>query len=96
MGKGLTVRAAVANILGKGFKESRESGHRYFVFVYNGKTTHINTHFSHGSNEDIGDELLSRIKRQLKLDTANEVASFLRCDMSEVDYQQKLLAKKLI
>lgn len=95
MGKGITSRVAMDSLLRKGFQSEWNSGHAYFYFYYKGQQTHINTHFSNGSNEDIGDELLRRIKMQLKLDTIKEVARFLSCEMDEAEYQNKLLAKGL-
>lgn len=96
MGKGISSRIAKESLTKKGFYEDRASKHSFYFLHYNGNKTSIRTQFSHGSNEDIGDRLLSSIKSQLKLNSSNEVANFLKCTMSEVEYLEILKSKNLI
>lgn len=95
MGKGLTNRIAIQSLESKGFSNTKNTDHAYYFYHNNGVQTSINTHFSFGSNEVIGDELLSRIKRQLRLN-AGQAADFLKCDMDEDTYKKILISQDLI
>jgi len=94
MGKGLKVRTAIESLLAKGFQEERKTKHQFYFYYFNGKQTKINTHFSHGANEDIGEELLKRIKVNLLLNSQNEAFKFLSCEMNEEQFNNIQSAEK--
>ncbi|WP_048046507.1 hypothetical protein [Methanosarcina mazei] len=75
----------------KGFKEE-ETHHTYFWFYYNGLRTHIKTRISHGDGE-YGDGLLSAMKKQLYLNSMNDLENLIECPMSQEDYIEQLLDK---
>ena len=72
----------------KGF-EPEESHHTFFWFYYNGLRTHIKTRISHG-NEEYEDSLLSAMKKQLQLDSMNDLEDLINCPMSQMDYIKQL------
>lgn len=80
----IKVRKICSSLLKKGF-ESEESHHTFYWFHYNGQQTNIKTKISHGSDE-YGDYLLSSMKKQLKLDSMNELSDLLNCPMSHEEY----------
>ncbi len=75
-------------LLAKGFKVE-QTHHEYFWFYYNGKRTHIKTRISHGKKE-YGPNLISAIKKQLKLQSKQQIEDLLNCPMSEEDYIELL------
>ena len=87
-----------SSLCSKGFEEERNSDHRRFHHIYKGKKTGISTKTSHGSEryKEYQDPLLSKIKRQLKLDSKEELKDFLFCPMSGEEYNQKLRSKGLL
>lgn len=77
----------------KGF-EQEVSKHVYFKFRHRGKDWGISTFFSHGERE-IGDHLVGRMAKQVKLSKA----SFLRlveCPMSAEEYLSQLVRDGLV
>lgn len=77
----------------KGFVR-KNNDHRYFHHTYQGKHTGIVTYTSHGSGYKVYDDsLLGLMKRQLRLDTMNEVRGLLLCPISGAEYIE-LLKKK--
>jgi len=87
-----------SSLCSKGFKEDRGRDHRRFHHIYKGKKTGISTKTSHGSEryKEYQDPLLSKIKRQLKLDSKEELKGLLLCPMSGEEYNQKLRSKGLL
>ena len=80
----------------KGFIKD-ETHHTYFYHEYNGKKTGIYTYTSHGSKSKVcGNPLLSMMKKQLKLDTINQVVDLFECPMSEEEYNQILEEKNIL
>ena len=80
----------------KGFIR-KDGSHRYFHHQYNGKITGIKTYTSHGSQyKTYGDDLLKAMKKELRLDTLQEVRNLLLCPMDTDAYNQKLKSKGLI
>lgn len=77
-------------LLAKGF-QVEQTHHEYFWFYYNGKRTHIKTRISHGKKE-YGSNLISAIKKQLKLQSKQQIEDLLNCPMSEEDYIELLLS----
>ncbi|HKZ41556.1 MAG TPA: hypothetical protein VJ044_11375 [Candidatus Hodarchaeales archaeon] len=80
----------------KGFVRE-ETHHRYFYHEFNGKRTGAYTYTSHGSSyKTYGDPLLKRMKKELRLDTLQEVRRLLECPMDGDQYNKTLKAKGLI
>jgi len=71
--------------------------HRKFFLYYEGKKTGVFTYTSHGSKyKDIGDALISKMKRQLRLRTNKEAIDLLKCPMSGDEYLQILIERGMI
>jgi nucleoid-associated protein YejK len=62
-------------------------------FYRNGKRTKFYTYVSHGkSGEDVGDDIVKSMKRQLGLATAKQVRELVECTMDGAQYLSALLA----
>jgi hypothetical protein len=62
-------------------------------FYYQGRQTVFYTLVSHGGGaEDVGPELVRKMKRQLGLDSHRQVEQLVECTMSEEDYIRVLRA----
>lgn len=79
----------------KGFVlDSSKPSHKYFMHEYNGKRTGAYAYTSHGSSyKTYGDELLKRMKVELRLETLKEVRDLLLCPMDADAYNNKLVEK---
>jgi len=89
-------RIIESSLLEKGFVEE-DSSHKYFHHEYNGKRTGISTYTSHGSSyKTYGDNLINMIKKQLKLDTNNQIRDFLQCPMKSEEYIRILTEKNYL
>lgn len=82
----------------KGFrKEEASRNHRFWWFYYQGKKTHIFTKISRGSAyKDYGDDLLTKVKLQLRLDTIQQLRDLVDCSMTKQDYILHLKRKGII
>ena len=69
------------NLIKKGFILDNRKHHKYFYFEFEGKRG-PNTYISHGSSKDIGNYLLSQMRKQLKLDTAKQAYDLFTCPMT--------------
>ena len=70
--------------------------HYRFQFWYNCKKILL-THCSLGSGgNDIGDDLLGKIKRQLRLDNVQQIYNLKLCPMTAEDYLDLLKQKNVI
>jgi hypothetical protein len=49
-----------------------------------------------GKGEDLRDALLTKIRRQLQLDTASQLQDFINCPMTGDAYAQLLVDKQVI
>lgn len=86
------VRDVLRSLRKKGFVEDA-AHHKYLYFYYQGRQTQFYTLVSHGSgSEDVGPEIVRKMKRQLGLDSHRQVEQLIECTMSEADYVQALLA----
>jgi hypothetical protein len=84
------------SLVKKGFVPD-DTHHRYFHHEYNGKRTGISTYTSHGDSiKTYGDQLLGMMKRQLRLDTLQELKALLNCPMDSNEYNNKLKGKGLL
>ncbi len=91
-------RAIESALLQKGFAEGRATHHRYFHHEYGGKRTGVDTYTSHGSDKykTYGAPLLSRMKKELKLDSVAQLADLVNCPMSRDGYNEHLKGKGLL
>lgn len=79
----------------KGFVlDSSKPSHKYFMHEYNGKRTGAYAYTSHGSSyKTYGDELLKRMKVELRLESLKEIRDLLLCPMDADAYNNKLVEK---
>lgn len=75
------------NLQKKGFV-SHSGDHIYYFFYDNNKKTDIFTKVSHSADE-IGDPLISRMSKQLKL-SKDQFIKFAKCIISENEYKEIL------
>ncbi len=82
----------------KGFVlDTSKQSHKYYMHEFNGKRTGAYAFTSRGSDyKTYGDELLKRMKIQLRLDTLKEVRDLLLCPMDADTYNNKLIEKGLL
>lgn len=80
------------NLPKKGFVRS-EAHHIYFHHHYDGKDTGVYTYISHGSKRDFSGHIVTKIRKQLKLDSSKEALDLINCPMDEDTYNQILRDK---
>jgi hypothetical protein len=85
----LKARKIEAALLEKGFRAD-DTHHRYFWLFIAGKRTSIRTFLSHGGTLDYGDDLLAKMKRQLKLSKA-QLLDLVECRLTGEMYVEFLL-----
>ena len=93
----LKFRKGVIGKIGKklDIKESNKS-HKVIQIWYNDKRI-LDTHYSHGSSgENIDNNILSKIRKQLKLDNMRQLYKLEECSMSEDEYFNLLKEKNVI
>jgi hypothetical protein len=76
----------------KGFKlsDKKSKDHFFYIYIYKGKKTSIFTKLSHGSKyKSIGDDLLQKMSRQLKLNKVQFI-DFVDCPLTKEDYEKHL------
>lgn len=82
--------AVESGLLNKGFRR-REGDHHYYIYhTLKGKKTAVFTKTSH-SHTDISTDLMSKMSKQCKL-IKKDFESLVDCPLSQIDYEQKLLA----
>lgn len=68
--------------------------HKYFYHEVNGKRTGVHTYTSHGSGyKSYGDNLLHLMKKQLRLDSLNQIKRLMECPMDAEEYNTILKQK---
>ncbi len=77
----------------KGFVLDRNTKHSIYYLWVEGEKTHIHTMVSHGSSEDIREGLASKIKRQLLLNSSEELVKFVDCPLTYKGYLDILRRK---
>ena len=84
------------SLLKKGFVQ--EGGdHKYYYHEFNGKRTGAYAYVSRGSQyKTYDDNLLSAIKKELRLDTLREAKNLLECPMSKDEYNSILRKKGIL
>ncbi len=85
-----------ASLQAKGFERDPQGHHIFFRHRHNGKLTGIFTKISHTRKmRDISGDLLTQIRRQLRLDRTQEARDLLECPMTEEEYNLHLTKKGL-
>lgn len=78
-------------LLRKGFIKDGNSHHNCYYLIIDGKKSDLYTYLSHGkSSEDYGNNLMNKVKKQLRFTDTKKAELFLDCPMSEVQYIQML------
>lgn len=85
------------NLPKKGFVKKNSNHHIYFHHNFNGIDTGVYTYISHSKRiSEYSGRLLTDVRKQLKLDSNQEVVDLVNCPMSEDEYNQVLRQKGLI
>jgi len=73
----------------KGFQKSTSKHHhKFYIFYCDGKKTDIYTFISHGANHDISPAILSKIKKQLLLDSMGQLMDLIECPLTKDDLER--------
>ncbi len=80
----------------KGWAEEERAHHTYFFFCIEGKKTKIRTYLSRSPKKSYGAKLLSNIKKQLYLNSNEEVVEYIRCKLKNEEYIRILKEKKVL
>jgi hypothetical protein len=74
----------------KGFIEDKKRDHIFYYFTdKDGKRyTPIHTKISHGGSGDISDELLSKMYKQMNLESKSDLQHYIDCSLSEDKYRE--------
>lgn len=89
-------REIESGLLRKGFKKE-SSHHSFFRFYINNKKTSISTFVSHGSKyKDINDDLLAKMKRELRMPNKRYFIDFIECPITEEQYKSFLVSREII
>ena len=84
------------NLPQKGFKKEKSGHHIYFHHEYNGIETGIKTYISHSAKQrDIAGDLLSSMRKQLRLDSMKETVALIKCPMDKKEYEKILIEKEV-
>ena len=71
----------------KGFQRTNQSSHFHYKLVIDGKITDIRTKMSMGSqHKTIGDNLLSKMSKQLKMKRVADFKRYVECTYSKDSY----------
>ncbi|MEA1991060.1 MAG: hypothetical protein U9N58_02545 [Thermodesulfobacteriota bacterium] len=84
------------NLPQKGFKKKKFGHHIYFHHEYNGVETGIKTYISHSAKQrDIAGDLISSMRKQLRLDSIKETVALIRCPMDKKEYEKILIDRSI-
>lgn len=84
-------------LMSKGFELDESGDHKYLHHIHAGKKTGVKTKLSRGKQyKRLDASLLSKIKKQLKLDTSSELRDFIDCPMTKDEYLNILRGKGII
>jgi len=67
-----------------------------YYFFDQGRQTAIRTKVSHGSDKDVGTDLLAAMKRQMRLDSLGQLRDFVSCKLTEEGYRAHLRSRGLL
>lgn len=79
----------------KGFRE-KDGSHKFFRYWYEGKYTGCWTMVSHGSDFEIGDNIVGEMRKQLKLQSRQQVLELCQCTLSAAQYESILRQQHII
>ena len=75
------------NLPKKGFRKEKSERHIYFYHEFEGKETGISTHISHSRKlKDISGDLLTCMRKQLRLNSNRQVVNLVNCPMDKKAY----------
>ncbi len=79
----------------KGYIEITKGDHIFFRFTDSeGKICDlIHTKISHGSSQDISNDLLAKMYKQMKFDKKSDLEEYIKCTFSEDTYRNLLISK---
>ncbi len=80
-----SAREFEAALARKGFRHDRSTTDKLFFLWVEGKKTKVWTKVSMGRGEDIGDGLVTQIKRQMRL-SKGQLTNFVQCALEYDDY----------
>jgi len=84
------------NLLQKGFKKKKFGHHIYFHHEYNRVETGIKTYISHSAKQkDVSGDLLSSMRKQLRLDSMKETVALIKCPMDKKEYEKILIDRSI-
>lgn len=84
------------NLPQKGFKKKKFGHHIYFHHEYNRVETGIKTYISHSAKQrDIAGDLLSSMRKQLRLDSMKETFALIKCPMDKKEYEKILIDRSI-
>src|SRR6266581_355813 len=79
-------RVMLGSLTAKGFLPA-ENDHTFLFLWVGGKKTAVRTKVSHGSgSEEIGEPLLSIMKRQMKLESKQQLTDLIECPLDHTGY----------
>jgi len=92
MGKTYSNQQMISHLSRKGFKPV-EGHHHFLFFHHDGKRTAVKTKVSHSKKVEYGGNLLSAVRKQVLLDSNNQLCRLLDCPMSVEEYVKILIDK---
>ncbi|PXF56404.1 MAG: hypothetical protein C4B58_13540 [Deltaproteobacteria bacterium] len=83
------------NLPKKGFR--KESLHHiYFYHEYKGMETGAYTYISHSAKQkDVSGDLISSMRKQLRLDSMKETVALIKCPMDKKEYEKILIDRSI-
>lgn len=94
--KRYSTREYESALCAKGFSLARQSKDKIYYFYAEGKKQPIHTKISHGPSAAMGPKLLNYCKKQLGLNSNQELADFIGCPLGYESYVQLLKKNKHI
>lgn len=85
--KAASLRAALKV---KGFEKTRNTTDELYYLYCDGRKTSVFTKVSHGRGEDLRDVLIQKVKKQLGLQTTQELTDFVECPLTLQMYTKLL------
>lgn len=90
------IKVIKKNLPKKGFQKET-SHHIYYHHEYNGRKTGAYTYISHGaSHKEVDGDILTKMRKQLKLQTNRQAANLFECPLDGNDYNQLLIQSGFI
>jgi len=80
----LKIKDIISSMTKKGFKLDVDGKHKRLIYMHNGKTSSIVTHYSHSSDE-VGDFLIKKMADQIKI-SKKQFLELVECTLSADDY----------